>query len=89
MRFRKGYELREICGEKVLTPAGLEGIDFTAMLHLSESAAEMYQFFVNREFSLADVVAFFLERYEVSERQATEDVTELLEVLKEKEAVVD
>ena len=39
MKIKKGFELRDICGEKVIIASGIENIDFNKMISLNESAA--------------------------------------------------
>lgn len=81
MHFKKGYELRDVCGELVLVPDGMEGIDLTAMLHLNESTAEIYRNFEGRDFTIEDVVAFLLDNYDVDAVQVQKDVESLFEKL--------
>ena len=39
MRIKKGFELRDVCGEKVVIASGIENVDFSQMIALNESAA--------------------------------------------------
>ena len=43
MKIKKGFELRDICGEKVIIASGIENIDFNKMISLNESAAYLWQ----------------------------------------------
>ena len=43
MRIKKGLELRDVCGEKVIIPQGIENLDFSKMINLNESAAFLWE----------------------------------------------
>ena len=36
MKIKKGFELRDICGEKVIMATGIENVDFNQMIALNE-----------------------------------------------------
>ena len=39
MKIKKGFELRNVCGEHVVIATGIENVDFSKMITLNESAA--------------------------------------------------
>ena len=43
MRIKKGFVLREVCGENVIIGEGLEAINFGKMLALNASAAWLWK----------------------------------------------
>lgn len=81
MKLKKGFELRDVCGEKVIIASGIENVDFSKMISLNESAAYLWKTLEKLPggFSPEDAVAALLKEYEVSEEQAQKDVDELLE----------
>lgn len=64
MKFKKNFELRDICGEKTLIATGLENIDFSRIIALNEVAADVYAHFVEKEFTLDQAVSYVAQHYE-------------------------
>lgn len=79
MRIKKGFELRSICGENIIISLGKENINFTKVITLNESAADVWKAVVGKEFKQADAVEVILDTYDVSKEQATADVKALLQ----------
>ena len=52
MRTKPGFQLRNICGEQILTAEGKENIDFTHIVGMNESAAYLWEKIQNREFTM-------------------------------------
>ena len=50
MKFKDSFELRDICGEKILIAMGIESINFDHLINLNETAAEIYTHFVGKDF---------------------------------------
>lgn len=81
MHFKPNFELRDICGERVLIANGIENIDFGALVHLNATAADIYTNFKSMEFNLQQVVEYITKEYDVNETTATNDVKRLFEEL--------
>ena len=43
MKQKKGFVLREVCGEKVIVAEGLETINFGKLISLNETAALLWK----------------------------------------------
>ena len=43
MRQKKGFVLRDVCGEKVIVGEGLDTVDFGKLISLNESAALLWE----------------------------------------------
>ena len=43
MRIKKGFVLRDVCGEKIVVAEGKENIDFTKIINMNESAAFLWE----------------------------------------------
>ncbi len=75
MKLKKGFVLREVCGEKVVVGEGLETINFGKLISLNDTAAWIWEKaaelgdFTNEQ--LADALT---EAYEVSSEKALADV---------------
>lgn len=84
MKFKDSFELRDICGEKILISSGVESINFNHLINLNETAAEIYTQFSGKDFEPAEVVDFLEKSYpDVSKTELENDVQALLaELLK-------
>lgn len=81
MHFKSSFELRDVCGEKVLIGKGLENIDFGALINLNATAADIYTTFADKEFTLDEVVTYITQEYEVGDETARRDSEKLLDQL--------
>ena len=79
MKIKKGFELRDVCGENVIIAHGVENIDFTKVISLNESAALIWKQVEGKDFTEEDMVKILLDEYEVEEQQAQEDANQLLD----------
>ena len=79
MKIKAGFELRDICGEKVIIASGIENIDFNKMISLNESAAYLWQQVSDKTFD-ADLLAQLLEAaYDVDRATATTDAQAIIQ----------
>lgn len=84
MRFKSSFELRNICGEKVLIATGAEHVDFGHLINLNETAADIYEHFVNRDFEANDILDFLKDNYiGASSEQIDDDVKQLIEAFRQ------
>ena len=78
MKFKPGFELRDICGEKVVIATGIENIDFDQMIALNESAAYLWQQVADKEFNADTLTQLLCQEYEVDEATAQTDAENLI-----------
>ena len=78
MKFKPGFELRDICGEKVVIATGIENIDFNQMIALNESAAYLWQQVADKEFNTDTLTQLLCQEYEVDEATAQTDAENLI-----------
>lgn len=78
MKLKPGFELRDICGEKVIIATGIENVDFNQMIALNESAAELWQAVESKEFDAQTLADWLCENYEVESAQALADAQKLI-----------
>ena len=79
MKIKKGFVLREVCGENVIIGEGLGAINFGKMLALNESAAWLWKQAVEMgDFTLEALSEKLCQEYEVSAEEALQDVTEMI-----------
>ena len=83
MKIKKGFEVRNICGENIIIAHGKENIDFTKVVTLNESAVLLWNKVVDAEFEEKELVDVLLEEYEVEPSQAIADVKSLVASWKE------
>ena len=79
MNIKKGFVLREVCGEHVIVGEGLGAVNFGKLLALNESAAWLWkQAQEMGEFSVESLANRLCEEYEVTTEQAQKDVADIL-----------
>lgn len=77
MRTKKGFKLREVCGEKILLAEGVENIDFSDIISMNASSAYLWEQVDGKDFTVEEMVRLLTEQYEVEEAVALEDAKEL------------
>ena len=79
MRIKKGFVLREVCGQHVIIGEGLGAINFGKMLALNESAAWLWQQAVAmNDFTIDTLAQKLCDEYEVSADEAKTDVAAIV-----------
>ncbi len=74
MRIKKGFELREICGESVILSHGMDNIDFSKIVSLNETAAFLWKTAEGKDFDRQMLEEALLSAYEVDGETARKDV---------------
>jgi len=78
MKAKKGFNLREVCGEQIIVAEGKENIDFSNIISMNESSAYLWKKVQQMESFTADELAQLLtEQYEVEYEVALNDATTL------------
>jgi hypothetical protein len=83
MKIKDGFELREVCGEKVILACGMNNIDFSKIISLNETAAFLWTVAIEQEFTEDMLVKALLEEYEVDDETARRDVANVVSRWKE------
>lgn len=78
MKIKEGFELRSICGENIIIAHGKQNINFTKVISLNESATDVWNALVGKEFTLDDMVKVITDTYEIDEATAKADCEKLL-----------
>lgn len=78
MKQKTGFNLRDICGEKVIVPQGKENIDFTNIISMNATAAFLWDALQGKDFELRDIVRLLTDNYEVDKETAEKDARELM-----------
>ncbi|MBO4891321.1 MAG: PqqD family protein [Prevotella sp.] len=79
MRIKKGFVLREVCGEHVIVGEGLGAINFGRMLALNESAAWLWkEAQAQGDFTVDSLADKLCEAYDVTPDEARKDVADII-----------
>jgi len=79
MRLKKGFVLREVCGERVIMGEGLSAINFGKLLALNETAAWLWkQAQEMGDFTVEALAEKLSEEYEVEPGEAKADVADMV-----------
>ena len=74
MKTKRGFHLRDICGESVIVAEGVENIDFSKIISMNESAAYLWKKVEELpSFTADDLTRLLCEEYEVDEATAQAD----------------
>lgn len=88
IKMAPGYMIQEIAGEKILIAGQSDNINYSRMLMLNNSAAELVQIMIDSETTEEDLVNFLTENYAVEAELAHQDVKSLLEELNNQKILV-
>lgn len=83
MKIKDGFELREVCGEKVILACGMNNIDFSKIISLNDTAAYLWTVAEGENFTEDMLVRALLDEYEVTEDVARRDVMNVVARWKE------
>lgn len=79
MKKKTGFYLRNVLGENVIVSEGVENIDFSKIISMNESAAFLWQQIGDEPFTVADLVHYMCEEYDVDEHTAETDAKTLVQ----------
>ena len=78
MKTKKGFNLRQVCGENVIVAEGAENIDFSSIISMNESSAYLWNSIQGKEFDKNNLVELLTQEYEVDADTAAKDVEALV-----------
>lgn len=82
MKLKDQLILREVAGEYVIVPTGRRAREVTNVVCISSSAAYLWDYMKDHEFSKEELVQRILEHYQgVTIEQAEQDIDRFLKVL--------
>ena len=67
MKAKKGFNLREVCGEQIIVAEGLENIDFTNIISMNETSAFLWNSIQGKEFTPEDLAKLLCDNYWIDE----------------------
>ena len=81
MRQKKGFVLREVCGEKAILGEGLGTVDFGKIISLNETAAFLWEKASELgDFTAEQLAEALCSEYDVETERALDDVQKMLEI---------
>lgn len=83
MKKKKGFVLRDICGQKVISGEGLEQVNFSNLISLNETAAFLWEVVEDKEFTAEIMADALCLEYEVEHEIALRDAEALCTKWKE------
>lgn len=73
MKIKKGFVLREMCGENIVTAEGLEHINFNKMISLNSTAAFLWKKVADKEFTAEEMAQLLVDEYGIGMELALKD----------------
>ncbi len=67
MKAKKGFNLREVCGEQIIVAEGKENLDFTNIISMNESSAFLWNSVQGKEFTIEDLADLLVDNYMIDE----------------------
>ena len=88
MRAKKGFKLRNICGENIIVAEGKENIDFTNIISMNETSAFLWEQIEQKDnFDAETLTELLLDNYNVDKETALNDASELIKQWLEAEII--
>lgn len=83
MRIKKGFNIRQICGEHIVVAEGEANIDFSQVISINQTAACIWKAVADKDFTVDDMVkALIDDEYDVEEEVARKDCEQLAQTWK-------
>lgn len=77
MKIKKGFVLRQMCGENIVTAEGLEHINFNKLISLNATAAFLWEKVEGKEFTAEEMAQYLVEEYGIDMELALTDAGKL------------
>lgn len=77
MKIKKGFVLRQMCGENIVTAEGLEHINFNKLISLNATAAFLWEKVEGKEFTTEEMAQHLVEEYGIDMELALIDAGKL------------
>ena len=89
MKIKKGFVLREVCGEHVIVGEGLGAVDFGKLLALNETAAWLWKQALDQgDFTAESLTEKLCGEYDVDPAEARKDVDDIIAQWQEVEVIL-
>lgn len=78
MRKKPDFNLRDVCGEKVVVAEGKSNIDFCDLISMNETSAYLWEQLSDKDFTIDDMAELLTKEYDVDFETAKADSKELI-----------
>lgn len=83
MRIRKGFVVREMCGEYIVTAESMELVNFNKLISLNSSAVYLWNEVEGKDFDEHTLASLLVKKYQIDEALALKDATALCKAWKD------
>lgn len=83
MRIRKGFVVREMCGEYIVTAESMELVNFNKLISLNSSAVYLWNEVEGKDFDEHTLASLLVKKYRIDEALALKDATALCKAWKD------
>lgn len=87
MKQKKGFNIRQICGQNMIVAEGLENIDYSNIISMNDTATFLWNSLKGRDFTVEDMADLLTGEYEVDRDTALADCRALAEQWKKAEII--
>lgn len=67
MKVKKGFNLRQVCGQNLIVAEGKENMDFSNIISMNESSALLWDAIKEREFTTEDLAQILQNEYQIDD----------------------
>ena len=78
MKTKKGFNLRQVCGENVIVAEGAQNIAFSSIISMNERCAYLWNSIQGKEFDKNNLVELLTQEYDGDADTAAKDVDALV-----------
>ena len=79
MKQKKGFVLRDVCGEKAIIGEGIEAVNFNKLIGLNDTAAWLWEKAAELDdFTAQELADALCQEYDVTPERALADVEKLM-----------
>lgn len=89
MKAKKGFNLRNVCGQNLIVAEGKENMDFSNIISMNESSALLWERIQGKDFTVEDLAQILQDEYQIDDNtplpreQAIQDATTVVNQWKE------
>lgn len=89
MRIKKGFNIRNVCGQLLVMAEGKENLDFTEIISMNESSALLWEKIQGKAFTAKDLARILMDEYQIDdntplpEEKAMQDAEAVIKQWKE------
>lgn len=77
MKIKENYVMREVAGQAIVIAIGKESERFKGMINLNQTGKDVWMY-LEEGLDIPGIVNKFIEKYEIDESTASEDVTDMI-----------